>query len=638
MVKPETSSVAKPDPELFRLMADQVRDYAIFLLDPEGRVASWNAGAHSTKQYAADEIIGKHFSIFYTQEDRARAWPATELQRALTEGRCEDRGWRVRKDGSRFWASVTITALRGEDGTLLGFSKITRDMTEQKNAEEQLRQSEERFRLMVDGVIDYAIYMLDVDGLITSWNSGARRIKGYDAAEVIGIHVSKFYSAEDVAAGKPWHELAIARQQGRAEDEGWRVRKDGTRFWARVVVTALYDQEGRLRGYAKVTQDLTQRQHSESLEIAARRIHEFIAVLAHELRNPLAPIRNISQIMKQKKSTDANEQRMFDIVERQTGLLTRIVDDLLDVSRVTRGTMELKKLPLDVTALLERTVDACRSLMQEHGHTLTVSLPSRSVVVNADELRISQAVTNLLSNAARYTPRGGKVWLGAELDPNGRRIAISVRDNGTGIRREMLGSIFGMFVQGENRDYGGGGGLGIGLALSRAIAGLHEGTLEARSAGLGKGSEFILRLPVVNGVPTAESAASHTHGDAPMPRRVLIVDDNRDAARALAHVLERLGHTAEVVHDGQGALEAAEHFRPEVVLLDLGMPGMDGLEVARRLRERRRDPEPVIVAVTGWGKAEDQQKTHEAGFDLHLVKPVEERALRDVMLMEAPAQ
>ena len=239
-----------PDAALFKLMAQQVRDYGLFLLDPGGRIISWNTGAHLIKGYEADEIVGRHFSVFYTPDAVARGWPEHELDVAAREGRFEDEGFRVRKDGSRFWANVIITALRDEGGRLVAFSKITRDLTERRRQEDALRQSEERFRLLIEGVVDYAIYMLDPQGMISSWNAGAERIKGYGRDEVLGTHFSRFYSDEDLKAGRPWAELAEARRYGRAVDEGWRVRKGGDRFWARVVVTSLHDPEGRLRGFA----------------------------------------------------------------------------------------------------------------------------------------------------------------------------------------------------------------------------------------------------------------------------------------------------------------------------------------------------------------------------------------------------
>src|SRR5262245_11793509 len=242
---------------IFEILVDRVRDYAVFVLDPEGRVATWNTGARLLKGYEANEIIGRHFSTFYLPEAVASGWPQQELKVATMQGRFEDEGWRVRKDGSRFWANVIITALRDDDGHLIGFSKITRDLTARREAEEQLRQSEERFRLLVEGVQDTAVYMLDNDGMVTSWNSGAQKMTGYLREEVLGRHIALFYQPQDVAAGRPWEEIAQALRIGRAEDEGWRVRKGGERFWARVAVTALYDQEGKLRGYAKVTQDLS---------------------------------------------------------------------------------------------------------------------------------------------------------------------------------------------------------------------------------------------------------------------------------------------------------------------------------------------------------------------------------------------
>ena len=329
------------DASIFRHMVEQAKEYALFVLDPQGRIMTWNLGAQRIKGYAEEEIVGRHFSVFYPPEAVASGWPAHELKVATREGRFEDEGWRVRKDGARFWANVVITALRDENGRLLGFSKLTRDLSERRRNEEALLRSEERFRLLVEGVVDYAIFMLDPDGIITSWNLGAQRIKGYAREEILGSHFSRFYTDEDIDAGKPWEELAVARRDGRAQDEGWRVKKDGSMFWARVVITALYDPQGNLRGFSKVTQDLTQSRQIQDLEKAARNLHEFIAVLAHELRNPLAPIRNAVQVMASGPALPPAHEAMRQTIDRQSVQLSRIVDDMVDIVRISQGKLSM---------------------------------------------------------------------------------------------------------------------------------------------------------------------------------------------------------------------------------------------------------------------------------------------------------
>jgi PAS domain S-box-containing protein len=645
MKKPPSAPAPAIDPKLFKLMAESVRDYAIFMLDPGGYILSWNPGAERAKQYQAHEIIGKHFSIFYTPADIERKWPQLELQRATMDGRLEDEGWRVRKDGSRFWAHVVITALRDPSGKLLAFSKITRDVSDRKQQEQELRRSEERFRLLVEGVQDYAIYMLDPEGTVTSWNAGARRIKGYEAQEIVGKHFSRFYRSEDIDAGKPWAELAMAREHGRAEDEGWRVRKDGTRFWARVVVSALRDADGRLHGYAKVTQDMTQQRQSEALEVAARQVHDFIAVLAHELRNPLAPIRNAAHLLS--VATPGAEE--FEVarraIDRQSAQLMRIVDDLLDIGRITRGGLSIHPQRVDLRDIVARAVEAARPGIDSAGHQLSIDLPPEPVFLQADELRVTQALTNVLNNAARYTDPGGKISLALRRESPGKNYneernqvawaALSVRDTGRGIEPEFISSIFGMFVQGRHAASRSQSGLGVGLALARAIVELHHGTIEAQSEGTGRGSEFIIKLPAeaAGSTSVAEPPKRPANARSGRARRVLVVDDNVDAASMLAALVRQLGHEVEIVHDGSAALQAAEGYRPEVILLDIGMPGMNGFEVARRLRELARIPAVRIVAVTGWGKAEDRERSLEAGFDMHLIKPVELSEIQRALLV-----
>jgi PAS domain S-box-containing protein len=612
------------DPLLYKILVQQTRDYAVFLLDKDGRVMSWNLGAQRLKGYAAEEIIGRHFSTFYAREAVDSRWPQHELKVATSEGRFEDEGWRVRKDGSRFWANVVITALRDENGQLLGFSKITRDLTERKLHEEALRQSEERFRLLIEGVVDYAIFMLDPEGMVTSWNVGAERINGYRRDEILGKHVSRLFLPEDVETGKPWEELASARRDGRVEDEGWRVRKNGERYWARAVVSALHDDAGHLRGFAKVTQDLTERRHLQDLEKATKNVNEFIATLAHELRNPLAPIRAAVQVMA--RAPADVQATLRQTIDRQSAQLARIVNDMVDISRITRGAIAIEHAPVDLVDVARRAFEAAEPLVEAARHTLEVRLPGEPVRVEGDMQRLTQLVTNLLNNAARYTPERGKISL--EIRIENENAMLRVRDNGRGIEPELLERIFDMFVQGRAPAQRVSGGLGIGLALSRKIAQLHGGSLVATSAGPGKGAEFTLRLPLADTQQTEDRQPPARAELRPAEgQRILVVDDNMDAARTLELLLKSLGHRLRVAFSGTEALRIAPDFDPHIVLLDIGMPGLDGYEVARRLRASDRRNALRIIAVTGWGQEADREKSREAGFDLHLVKPVDPNEL-----------
>jgi signal transduction histidine kinase/ActR/RegA family two-component response regulator len=402
------------------------------------------------------------------------------------------------------------------------------------------------------------------------------------------------------------------------------VRKSGERFWARVVLTGLHDSQGHLRGFAKVTQDLTERRHLQDLEKATRNTHEFIAMLAHELRNPLAPIRNAVEVMARVPPHDPAHQAMRQTIERQSAQLKRIVDDLLDIARITRGSITLERTRVGLAEVVQRALEMSAPVIDAARHAVSVDLPPEPLVVEGDAARLIQLLGNLLNNAARYTPQRGSIAV--KVAAEGGDAVVRVRDTGRGIDPRLASRIFDMFVQGRSPLERVGGGLGVGLALARRIAELHGGTLEAASEGEDRGSEFTLRLPLAQGGPApAERRAKPPALVA--ARRILVVDDNVDAAETLELLLGSLGHETAVAHDGVQALKLAVEFRPDLVLLDIGMPGMDGYEVARRLRALRSKAPLRIVAVTGWGQESDRQRSREAGFDLHLVKPVDAASL-----------
>ena len=607
-----------------QLLIEAVTDYGIFMLDPTGHIVSWNSGAQKLKGYHRDEILGQHFSIFYPPEAVASAWPDEELRLARLRGRFEDEGWRVRKDGTRFWANVTITALYGPMGELTGFAKITRDLTERRRHEEELRISEERFRLLVDAVQDYAIFMLSPAGLVESWNAGAEAIKGYRPDEIIGHDFRVFYTAEDRAAGKPDAALQAALDQGRCENEGWRVRKDGSLFWANVVITAVRGPGGDLRGFAKITRDMSERRRLEELEHSSRRMNEFLAMLAHELRNPLAPIRNAVTIMQLETLTSPVLRNCRDVIDRQLSHVTRLVDDLLDVGRLTTGKIKLRRELLRLSDIVARSVETVRPLIAARHHALEVLQPSEPVYVSGDSTRLSQVLQNLLLNAAKYTPDNGRIELRVRVDEG--LVYVSVQDNGRGIAAHDLQRIFQLFMQAEAAHSAGAeGGLGIGLTLARSLTEMHGGSIDATSPGPGQGSTFTLRLPVAS--QAAVAAEEQAQDEAAGGLRVLVIDDNRDSADSATDVLRLLGNQVESAYDGETGVQVARRFRPHMILLDLAMPGMDGYEARRRLNAEAGASAAYLVAMTGFGNEDDKKRTRDAGFEAHLTKPVELDAL-----------
>jgi PAS domain S-box-containing protein len=640
--------------ERFKLLVESVRDYAIFMLDPQGHVLTWNAGATRFKGYRAEEIIGQHFSRFYPPEEVARGLPEHELQVAAKEGAFEDEGWRVKKDGSLFWANVVITAMRDPDGELVGFAKVTRDLTQRRAHEEDLRRSEERFRLLIEGVADYAIFMLDPNGRVSTWNMGAERIKGYTADEIIGQHFSIFYPQEAKDSGWPDHELRVAAEKGKFVDTGWRLRKDGTTFWANVTITALRDDAGQLLGFAKLTRDLTQAKRAEAMEtanqqreemldaernarMAAQRAtrlkDEFLATLSHELRTPLSAILGWTQLLLRPDASKGPEQqkRAIEVIDRNARAQVKLIDDLLDLSRVMTGKLRLDLHQVSLGSIVEAAVDSARPSADVKGIRLKAILSSNSDIVSADSARLQQVVWNLLTNAIKFTPKGGQVQV--LLQRVNSHLELSVSDTGVGIPANYLPHVFDRFSQKDSSTTRAFGGLGLGLAICKQLVELHGGSIRAASLGEGRGATFSVQLPLsiaqLNDQsgprihPTAETQSGEVMS---LPRlegvHVFVVDDEPDARELLRAVLEDQGGKVTSFTSAEDALAALKTTKPTVLVCDIGMPKMDGYQLIRALRaeESRRERIPAL-ALTAFARAEDRKRSLVAGYQAHLAKP-----------------
>jgi PAS domain S-box-containing protein len=492
----------------YRLLVESVKDYGIFILDPGGHITTWNEGAQRIKGYSAAEIIGKHFSIFYPAEDVAAGKCERELAIALEEGRFEEEGWRLRKDGTRFWANVTITALRLEGGEHIGFAKVTRDLTERKAAEAEAR----RFRLLVESVRDYGIFILDPTGHVVTWNAGAERLKGYVATEIVGKHFSVFYPAADVAAGKCEHELHEAAREGRFEDEGWRIRKDGSRFWANVIITALHSDQGELVGFAKVTRDLTERKQleerqralaAEEAAVAERaRVQEFqerfLAILGHDLRNPLAAIDMGAGLLRQQTAGDPAMARVADRMRSSSRRMSRMIEQILDLTRSRLGGgLEVARQPMELCAMLTGIVEELRTVHPSRSIELACAPP---IGGTWDRDRLEQVFSNLVSNALHYGAKDAPVAVKAHLD--GAVVGGAGAHQGEPIPEPLRVSLFNPFRRGERdsrtKETE---GLGLGLYISREIVLAHGGDIQVRSTP-SEGTTFRVTLPTGRGPST----------------------------------------------------------------------------------------------------------------------------------------
>jgi PAS domain S-box-containing protein len=597
--------------ERYRTLVNAITDYAIYMLDPAGTVVSWNAGAAALKGYTEAEILGEHFSRFYTPEDRDKGLPALALRTAANEGRFEREGWRVRKDGSRFWAHVIIDPIRDKAGTLTGYAKVTRDLTERHAAEERARRAEEQFRLLVQGVTDYAIYLMDVEGQVSSWNAGAQRIKGYLPDEIIGSHYSRFFEEEDVANGKPHRALEIAAREGRFESEGWRVRKDGTRFWANAVIDAIRNEAGELIGFAKITRDITdKREAQQELELAREElfqaqkmeaIGQLTGGIAHDFNNLLMAIQGSLELLKKRipQSSDSTAllNNAYQAIQRGASLTQR----MLAFSRkqdLRFEAVDLMALIHGMTDMLQRSIGP-EVIIETH---FPLSLPE----VWTDPNQLANAVLNLTINARDAMPKGGRLAMGARIVANARAqhadlqsgefVCFYVQDTGQGMDPDTLANAITPFFTTK----GIGKGTGLGLPMVQGLMAQSHGKLVLASE-VGKGTTAELWLPVADGKAVTEvenePVATREENKAMV---VLAVDDDPLVLMNTVMMLEDMGHTVLEANSAIQALSMLDERDVDMVITDQAMPRMTGIQLAAQIEERLPDV-PVIIA-TGYAE------------------------------------
>jgi PAS domain S-box-containing protein len=587
----------------FRLLVEGVVDYAIYMLDPDGIVSNWNAGAKRIKGYDAVDVVGQHFGMFYLPEDREAGMPARSLAVAREHGKFEAEGWRLRKDGTRFLASIVIDAIY-EQGELIGFAKITRDITERAMAAEALKESERHFRLLVSGVTDYALYMLDPDGMVTNWNTGGQRIKGYRPEEIIGQHFSRFYSAADQAAGRPARALQLAVENGRYEEDGWRVRKDGTFFWASVVIDPIRDEDGKLLGFAKITRDISERREAQlNLEKIQRQLAEsqkldalgqLTGGVAHDFNNLLMIISGNLHTLRKLAGNDAKGVRAVQAIETASQRGASLTRQLLTFARrqsVNPQTVD----PADRIRSVREVLDAALGGSVQ----LVIDVAEGIWPVMVDAAEFETALVNLVINARDAMPDGGSVTVRATntcIDNGNRKgdhVAIEVEDTGVGIAPDIVVKVFDPFFTTKPV----GKGTGLGLSQVHGFAHQAGGTVTVASE-LGKGTAFTICLPrSERPIDSAEVEVSAIGSGT-----VLLVEDNPEVANASAGLLEQLGYSVRWVSDADAALAEIERDGIDLVFSDIVMPGkMDGLSLARAIKQKK--PALPILLATGYSEA-----------------------------------
>lgn len=536
----------------------------------------------------------------------------------------------MRPSGTRCWAAVRGRGVYSDAGEVVGMIGIVQDVTERQTSDE----IRGHLTAVIESSID-AVISKTLDSIIQTWNPSAERMFGYRAEEIIGKPVTVL-----IPPGHDDEEPAILERLKRGERidhyETVRVRKDGTLIHVSLAVSPIKDAHGRVIGASKIARDISeQKRVEEALRLTDRRKDEFLATLAHELRNPLAPIRQATLIAQSPSATEDQKRWSHELINRQVRNMALLLDDLLDISRITRGTLALRLEPTDLAAVVDAAVETAKPVIDAKRHQFSVQTPTDRIELIADPLRLAQVLANLLTNAAKYTDPDGRIGLSVRRD--GGHVVLCVTDNGIGIPPESIGNLFEMFSQVKSSKDRSEGGLGIGLALAKGLVELHGGTIAVKSAGVERGSEFIVRLPVRTYHGRPEVRAVQISAETALPRRVLIADDNRDAAESLALLLQIEGHEVTAVHDGREALTAFESWKPDAALLDIGMPGLNGYEIARAIRRMPGGRDVTLIAVTGWGQDNDKAQALQAGFNHHFTKPVEPDALTALLAKSAPA-
>lgn len=613
--------------ERFELLVNSVTDYAIYMLDADGYVSTWNPGARRLKGYEAEEIIGRHFSTFFTEEDREAGVPARALETAAREGRFEAEGWRVRKDGTRFWVNAVLDPIRDDSGNLLGFAKITRDDTERREAQLAALESERRFRTLVQGVKDYALYMLDPDGRVSNWNSGAEAIKGYKAEEIVGQHFSRFYTQEDRANGEPQRALQTALTEGKYEKEAWRLRKDGTRFWANVVIDPIHDEEGRLLGFAKITRDVTERRRaSEELEEARaalfqsqklQALGELTGGVAHDFNNLMTVIRGSADLLTRPGLGEEKRARYLQAIIDTADRAATLTSHLLAFGRRQALRPEVADLNVRLDAFAEmagRTLGGKIEVVLD----LAPSLPR----VEVDLAHLETAWLNAAFNARDAMPEGGRLTLRTRHVPGDDlgEVRVEIADTGTGMTAEVLDRAFEPFFTTKRV----GEGTGLGLSQIHGFAAQAGGRAEIRSAP-GEGTTVAIILPATD-KPIGQAVEETPTGRARRGLRVLLVEDNDHVREFAHHLLDELGYQVLDAASAEEALELMGEQTADLLFSDVVMPGLSGLELARLARQEY--PSLPVLLASGYS----EEIVGSAGAEFEIVRKPYDVAMLETAL------